>query len=127
MPNKKPRRAARLLCKVLGQPRSRLDRVIGLGLVVLARDVGVVRLHPVAQWGGVPKKTKPWKVTVRWESSPPIQAAVNSADDLTKEDLQRYYVISLVGDARITGLLADNRELGILVSWKFLAAPPAPP
>ena len=78
----------------------------------LVRDAGVERLNTSAPWTGLPTKTKPWKVTVRWESAPPIQAALHSPEEVVNEEFQKYYVISLAGDARVTGLLVADRELG---------------
>ena len=74
----------------------------------VVRDAGVA--HPYGgaqQWGRVPKKTKPWNVTVRWDSAAPIQAATQSAG----EEFERYYVIGLVGDTRVTGQLVNDRQL----------------
>src|ERR1700676_1021270 len=74
----------------------------------VVRDAGVAPLSGAAhQWGRVPKKTKPWKVTVRWDSAAPIQAAIQSASD----EFERYYVIRLVGDTRVTGQLINDRQL----------------
>ncbi len=78
----------------------------------LVRDVGVIGLNTSAPWNGLPKKTKPWKVAVRWESAPPIQAALHATGETVNEDFEKYYVISLAGDARVTGLLVESRELG---------------
>ena len=74
----------------------------------VVRDAGVAHLYGGAQqWARVPKKTKPWNVTVRWDSAAPIQAAVQSPG----EEFERYYVISLVGDTRVTGQLVNDRQL----------------
>jgi hypothetical protein len=59
------------------------------------------------QWGSVPKKTKAWRVTVRWDSAAPIQAAIKSSS----EEFEKYYVIGLVGDTRVTGQLVNDRQL----------------
>jgi hypothetical protein len=74
----------------------------------VVRDAGVSHLYGGAQlWGRVPKKTKPWNVTVRWDSAAPIQAAIQSAG----EEFDRYYVIGVVGDTRVTGQLVNDRQL----------------
>jgi len=75
----------------------------------VVRDAGVANLYGGAhQWGSVPKKTKAIRVTVRWDSAAPIQAATNSVN----EEFEKYYVIELAGDSRVTGQLVNDRELG---------------
>jgi hypothetical protein len=81
----------------------------------VADAAGGGRLSPAAQqWNALPKKTRHWRVTVRWESSAPIQAALSpaSARDSTNDEFERYYVISVVGDTRVTGFLVDDPKLG---------------
>jgi hypothetical protein len=74
----------------------------------VVRDAGVPNLYGGAhQWGSVPKKTKAWRVTVRWDSAAPIQAAIKSSS----EEFEKYYVIGLVGDTRVTGQLVNDRQL----------------
>lgn len=72
------------------------------------RDAGVPNLYGGAhQWSSVPKKTKALRVTVRWDSAAPIQAAIQSAS----EEFEKYYVIGLAGDTRVTGQLVNDRQL----------------
>ncbi len=74
------------------------------------RDADKARLNPTAQpWDEVPKKPKPWKVTARWESAAPIQDALAAVPN---SDFENFYVINLLGDTRITGLLLQDRKLG---------------
>lgn len=57
--------------------------------------------------GGSPSATSPadWKAIIRWESALPVRLAMNKIES---EDVQKFYILNMVGDVPSVGANADG-------------------